>query len=464
MAQNLDERTVAAVATALGPAGVAVVRISGPEALAVADRVVRCKGVPPSARPAGAFFHADFTDGASAVVIDDGVVLVFHAPRSFTGEDTVELQGHGGAICARQLLQAVFRAGADPAGPGEFTRRAFLNGRLDLTQAEAVLDLIQAQTERAARAAREQASGALRRRVEALYDRLTAVCADVEAMLDFEEGELPPRFLAESRAEVGAIAAEVQALLATWGEGHLLRDGVLTVIAGAVNAGKSSLMNALLGRQRAIVSENPGTTRDTIEEGYNLNGIPLRLADTAGIREAACDVEREGISRARHLMEEADLVLYVVDGTLPVTESDRETVAGLPAERTVVVVNKSDLAGCADVQAVLDAFGMPSPVAVVLCSARAPGGIRELVREIEGKLAAAAGAHDGVAVGQRHAVELTAAHAALRGTAALLKSAEALVLAAVPLREAAEALGRITGRVYADDLLDAVFSRFCVGK
>jgi len=461
-----DGRTVAALATAAGVSGVAVVRISGPEAFAVADRVVRCAGAPPSRRPAGAFFHAVFTAGGpAAAAIDDGLALVFRAPRSYTGEDAVELQGHGGIVVARQVLQAVLSAGARAAGPGEFTRRAFLNGRLDLTQAEAVLDLIQAQTERAARAAREQAAGGLRRRMEALYDRLTALCADIEGMLDVEEGELPTRFLEEARGGIGAIAAEAQLLLATWGEGHLLRDGLLVVIAGRVNAGKSSLLNAILGRRRAIVSESPGTTRDTIEERYALNGIPLRLADTAGIRDTVCEVEREGVSRARLLMEEADIVLYVVDGTAPPDRADREALAALPAEGTLVVINKADRPECAGLAAVCASLGLPPAYGVIRCSAQAADGVRPVMDALQSKLdGVAAGPHDGVAIGQRHAAELTTAHAALRAAASLLAREDELLLAATKLREAAEAIGRITGRIYSDDLLDTIFSRFCVGK
>ncbi|MBM4163398.1 MAG: tRNA uridine-5-carboxymethylaminomethyl(34) synthesis GTPase MnmE [Lentisphaerae bacterium] len=460
----MPAQTIAALATAAGPAGVAVIRISGPEAFTVADRVARCAGHPPSQRPAGTFFHATFATGAAGEALDDGLVLIFRAPRSYTGEDTVELQGHGGPVVARQVLQAVFHAGAHPAGPGEFTRRAFLNGRLDLTQAEAVLDVIQAQTGRAARAAREQAAGGLRRRVEALYARLTAVCADIETLLDFEEGAMPPRFLDAARTELGAVVTEAQGLLATWGEGHVLRDGALTVIAGRVNAGKSSLLNALLGRARAIVSESPGTTRDTIEEGYNLKGIPLRLADTAGIRDAACAVEREGIARARQLTEAADWVIYVVDGTTPPNETDREAIAALPVERMIVAVNKADRPDCADNAALAAALNLPAAVAMPRCSALTPDGARSVVEVLQAKLEASAGTHEAVAISQRHAVELTTANAAIRRAISLLNHPEGLVLAATPLREAAEALGRITGRIFSDDLLDTVFARFCVGK
>lgn len=459
------KQTVAAVATAPGPAGVAIVRISGPESLAVADRVVRCAGTPPSCRPSGTFYHACFVDPCSGETVDDGLVLVFRAPRSYTGEDTVELQGHGGGIAAQRVLQAVFHAGAEAAGPGEFTKLAFLNGRIDLTQAEAVLDLIQAQTERAARAAREQAAGVLRRRAEALYERLTAICADIEAMLDFEEGELPERFLEERRGALDVVGEDVQVLMATWNEGRLLRDGLATVIAGRVNAGKSSLLNALLGSPRAIVSDAAGTTRDTIEEGYSLNGIPLRLIDTAGLRDTLEQVEREGIARARRALQDADVILYVVDGSEEADAYDRATLAALPAVRTILVVNKSDHAKYCSAAAVATALQMPPEMVAVACSAHEAGGVELVVHALSEKIVSAAGPqHEGVTVNQRHLVELKRAYAALLEGAALLHDSEALVLAAAPLRRAAEAMGRMTGRVYSEDLLETIFSRFCVGK
>jgi tRNA modification GTPase len=290
------------------------------------------------------------------------------------------------------------------------------------------------------------------------------VCADIETLLDFDEGEIPPQFWDTVRTELGAVVTEIQALLATWGEGHVLRDGVLTVIAGRVNAGKSSLLNALLGRPRAIVSETPGTTRDTIEEGYNLNGIPLRLADTAGIRDAACAVEREGIARARQLTEAADWVIYVVDGTTPPDETDREAIAALPVDRMIVVVNKADRPDCAGNTELAAALNLPDAVAMPRCSAITPDGVRSVVEVLKAKLEASAGTHEAVAISQRHAVELTTANAAIRRATRLLETPDGLVLAAIPLREAAEALGRITGRIYSDDLLDTVFMRFCVGK
>lgn len=284
-------------------------------------------------------------------------------------------------------------------------------------------------------------------------------------MLDFEEGELPERFLEEHRRALAAIAADMEALMATWNEGRLLRGGLLTVIAGRVNAGKSSLLNALLGCQRAIVSAVPGTTRDTIEEGYSLDGIPLRLVDTAGIREPPGKVEREGIARARKALEAADVILYVVDGSVSPKAADRETLATLPARRTILVVNKSDRPGYPGVAGVAEALQAPAALDAVACCTRDEGGVAGVVRALAAKIAAAAGPrHDGVAVGQRHLAELRHARAALTDGAALLRNSESLVLAAAPLRLAAEALGRITGRVYSDNLLDTVFSRFCVGK
>lgn len=464
MHTTTDERPIAALATAAGEAGVAVLRMSGPGVFDVADRLVRTSGAAPSARPAHACFHAKIVNPATGDGVDDAVVLVFRAPRSYTGEDTVEIQGHGGAVPARRLLQAALQAGAILAHPGEFTRRAFLNGRLDLTQAEAVADLIQSRTDRAAAAAREQLDGALGRQFGTLYDSITSVCCDVEAMLDLDEGDLPDTFLAQREQTLAEAAGVIDALLATWNEGRLLRDGARVVIAGRPNVGKSSLLNALLGQERAIVTAHPGTTRDTIEEGYSLDGIPVRLVDTAGLREATCEVERLGIERTRAMLERADVVLYVVDGSEPFGSEDAQAVGRLPADRSVVVLNKSDLV----VQTTEQQLRCRCLAPVVSVSARAVVGLDELRRVLAARLDKSCGARGSemhATVSERHRAGLTVACASVAGARQHLKGGETgLVLAARDLRQAAESVGMIVGRTYTDDLLDLIFSRFCVGK
>jgi len=446
------------MATAAGAAGVCVVRISGPGALAVGDRLVADAPRKPSQRAAGTFFHAVILHPQTRERIDDAVVLVYRAPHSFTGEDALEIQGHGGGIPSRRLLEAVLAAGARMAAPGEFTKRAFLNGKLDLTQAEAVCDFIQSKTDRAAHVARAQLDGALGQQVGQFYERMTAVCADVEHLLDFDEGELPERFTSRTAARVAELVGELERLATTWNEGHLLRDGALVVISGRPNAGKSSLLNALLGRNRAIVHEAPGTTRDAIEENYALNGVLLRLVDTAGLRETDNAVEKIGIGRARDLMRQADLNIHLVDQSVSGNENLCKKLSVLPAQRTLVGITKCDLPAGGEIR-------LPTDVARVRLSVRNGEGLEELKSAMSRLLGMDEESQGQPVISLRHVTELR--EAVRQGRAAceaLTAGSDHLVIAAGHLRAAAEALGRIVGRVYSDDLLDAIFSRFCVGK
>lgn len=458
MERALTAPPIAAIATATGAAGVCVVRVSGAGALEVGDRLVREAAIRPSRRVGGTFFHARVFDPLSGQAVDDAVVLVYRAPHSYTGEDTLEIQGHGGLLPSRLLLEAALAAGARLAEPGEFTKRAFLNGRIDLTQAEAVCDLIQARTERAAHLARAQLDGALGQRVGVLYERLTALCADVEHLLDFDEGEVPDGFMCDADMRLAGLKGELAALIGTWHEGHLLRDGALVVISGRPNAGKSSLLNALLGRNRAIVHHEPGTTRDAIEEGCALGGVPLRLVDTAGLRETDDDVETEGISRARAMMRQADVNIHLVDLTARAALAEVGRQDELEPARTVVGLAKCDLPWvCEPV--------LSEGLTAVRFSSKTGDGLEELRAAVLSKLGVAGELPGQPLVAMRHVTELrAAAEQAQLGGAALAEGPERLVIAANHLRDAAEALGRIVGRVYSADLLDAIFSRFCVGK
>ena len=473
-----DSDTIAAIATAPGAAGVAIVRVSGPGAKAVAGRVARRDF---AALPHGTFFHAKFHDPRDGAVIDDGMVLVFHSPRSYTGEDVVELQGHGGRTPARRLLGAVLAAGARQAGPGEFTRRAFLNGKLDLTQAEAVADLIASRTERAARAARSQLDGALGRRLDAIYDSAANICADLEAWLDVEEGEIDAPAITAIAGRIADLEGDIAREIASGHDGRILREGALVVISGVPNVGKSSLLNALLGMSRAIVSDEPGTTRDIVEEGISIDGIPLRLADTAGLRAAPGAIEREGVARAREIMSRADLHIHLLDASgAPLEEQFAALPQDLPRGATIIAVNKCDIAknGAPFFAATTAGHCGGSPAAVntqtgsaqgwSICyvSAKTGEGLDALRRMIVEKLGLPQQGGDAdIAVAERHRAELEEAldHAGL-ARANLLAGPEGCVLAANELRATAEALGRITGRVFSDELLDRVFSRFCVGK
>ncbi len=440
--------TIAALATAPGRGGVAVVRVSGPEAFRIASALT---GIAVDATRAGRFFHAAFRAPGGTGTLDDGLVLVFAAPRSYTGEDVVELQGHGGSIAPRRVLEACLAAGARLARRGEFTERAFLNGRLDLGAAEAVLDLIDAKTERAADDAAARLGGAASRALEALYAAALDVSSRLEHALDFSEEELPPGFAATLRATLGDLRAAVDRKLSTAREGRILREGARVVLAGAPNAGKSSLLNALLGTRRAIVSETAGTTRDAIEEWAEIGGWPVRLIDTAGLRATSDAVEAEGVARATALIDAADLVLRLV----PCAEAAdvRSVVGGGEAE--LRVWSKCD-----------QAAGGDAPRGGVRVSAVTGEGLGELRAAIAARLAerAAKSAEEtGADVTTRQKECLLAAQAALARADDALAGAD-WVVAANELRGAAEALGRMLGKVYSDDLLDALFSRFCVGK
>ena len=445
------EPAVAALATAPGPAGIAVVRLSGAGALPLADRLCAGARTPPSALPAGSFRLFRLRDPRDGSPLDEALVLVFRAPHSYTGEDVAEFQVHGGRETPSRVLSALFALGAAPAGPGEFTRRAFLNGRRSLDEAEAVMDLVGAQGERAARAAAEQLSGALGRRIDALFDGVLALCADVEATLDFTEEEtpglLPPDRFA---SRLDPVRADLAALADTFREGRLLREGALVVLSGPPNAGKSTLFNALLGADRAIVAAAPGTTRDSIEEALSLDGVPIRLADTAGLREASDPVEREGVDRARALAAGADLELRLVP-------PGDEPPAGC-GPGSIVVLSKCDL----------DAAPRPIPPGAIRASARTGEGLDALRAEILARLGAspARSGGQGAAANARHRALLATALAAIDDARALYlaRGEEAAVPAAGRLRAAAEALGAVTGRTYTDELLDTVFGRFCVGK
>ena len=458
-------RPVAALATAPGAAGIAVVRLSGEGALAIADKLCPGARTLPSALPAGSFRLVRLRDPRDGSAIDEALVLVFRAPHSYTGEDVVEFQTHGGRAAPARVLDALLALGAAPAGPGEFTRRAFLNGRIGLDRAEAVMDLVSAQGDRAARAAAEQLSGALGRRVDEIWERLLALCADIEATLDFTDEEAeglaaPIRF--DERA--AAIAGALRDLAATSREGRLLREGALVVLAGPPNAGKSTLFNRLLGERRAIVAPEAGTTRDSLEETLLLHGIPIRLVDTAGLREAGSAVEREGVERARGLAARADLVLAL----RPADEArDGHTVTRSHGPKTIFVETKSDLGPC-DSGTLRPCDPATREAAPPLRVSAVTG---EGIPELEDAILAALGANpaatgDGVAASERHAALLReAADAVDAARAAFAEGAEAAAVpAADRLRDAAESLARITGRSYTESLLDAVFGRFCVGK
>ncbi len=452
--------TIAAIATAPGEGGVAIIRVSGPDALAVADAVFRCPPPLPSQRRGGTFVFGRVVD-VNGAPIDEALLLLMRAPRSYTREDTVEIQCHGGPVVARNILQRVLGVGARAAEPGEFTKRAFLNGRIDLAQAEAVADLIRARSDRAAAAAIQQLAGSLSNEIVIIYESLIEASANVEATLDFSDQEIPPDVLDPVQGKLRATIAALRDLLGSWNEGHLLRDGATVVIAGKPNVGKSTLLNALLGRDRAIVSHVPGTTRDTIEESLVLDGYPIRLVDTAGIRETNCAVEQEGIRRANSELASADVCLYVVDASVGPDDEDRRFMACVQESKLIVVLNKVDLAGAPnkDISTICS-------LSTVYTSSKIGIGLSELrdaiVRKLSGGLTHSA--HHALISTRHRALIEEALQSTLAAAERLEQERGALDIAALQLRDATEAVGRIIGKSYHDELLDSIFGKFCIGK
>ena len=442
--------TVAAISTAAGTGAVAMIRISGPEAIAVAAKVC---GDQVSTQAAHETRHCKVRDDKGDV-IDDGLLTVMRSPKSYTGEDTVEFTGHGGILVSREVLARFFECGAEAAGPGEFTRRAFLNGKLDLTQAEGVMDLISAQTKLALKAARGQLEGHLGKQTTEARDELLGCLAHLEAFIDFPDEDIDPQTGKELNGRVQAVLDTTTRLLATADQGRILREGVRTVIYGPPNVGKSSLLNHLLGFDRAIVSETAGTTRDTIEETINLDGLPLRLIDTAGMREADDAIEAEGIQRTVHQIEQADLLLEVADGSAPRSE---DPASHRESSKHVLILNKCDLGEDASW----------SDIDAVRVSCLEKNGFDQLAKSIHETLQFNAvdwGEHQ-VAINARHQQSLLRAQEALKAALHQMdpQSTQA-ELAAIDLREALDALGEIPGKVDTEDLLGVIFSSFCIGK
>jgi len=456
MMNNVSD-TITAIATAPGEGAIAIVRVSGPQSMTIADAIFRGKGPPPSQRDAGTFLHGRIISHDETA--DEVLLLIYRAPRSYTREDSIEIQGHGGSAAARRILRCVLDAGARMAEPGEFTKRAFLNGRIDLLQAEAVLDLIRSRSDRAAASALEQLEGGLSHAFDAVYDHLLAVAADIEATLDFSEDELPSHLMSTISARLDSVESDLKGLLFTWDEGHVLRDGALIVIGGKPNVGKSTLLNQLLGVDRAIVNRMPGTTRDSIEEQIVINGYLVRLVDTAGLRPTDCEIEVEGIRRARQYVQKADILVYMVDGSRWMDDEDVACLKEKSDEKIVLVVNKSDLGLCESNRSYM------TKVTHVSCSLLAGNDVGRIRNVIAEKLSKLHVGQQRSVISERHRRLLVMALKDVAEAGLLINRSESdPALASSRLRAALETLGEVTGRVYHDELLNSIFSRFCIGK
>jgi len=452
--------TIAALATPAGASALAVIRITGPDT----ERLARgLFGSPPPPRAARRGRYAD-RDG---VPVDEVVFTFFPEPRSATGEHVLEISCHGNPFIAQRILEDLFARGCRPAEPGEFTRRAFLNGKMDLSQAEAVMDLISARSERALSAALRQLNGSLGRHLGPLVEQLISALAAVEAYIDFPEEDLPGENRESLRRMLEAVRDGARQLLATRRYGDLLRDGIRTVIAGETNAGKSSLLNRLLGSDRAIVSPEPGTTRDFIEERALVGPHGLRLIDTAGLNAAPGAVERLAIEKTLGCIEEADMIILVLDATRPTPPPDPRIAGRLTAGRTILALNKIDLLPGAGASGKAGAAaGLFPGLTAVPVSALTGAGIDELKSEMIRRADSfqPAAAEDAVAINARHAHALATADDCLGQSLAKLAANAPAELLASDLRGALDAFGEISGKIDSERVLDRLFSAFCIGK
>jgi tRNA modification GTPase len=467
----LCEDTIAAIATPLGEGGLALIRLSGPQALGLADKVFAPTGKS-SKKPSEAASHTIQygrieRDGRA---LDEVMLAVMRAPRTFTREDVVEITCHGGLLAARLVLDTVIQSGARLAEPGEFTKRAFLNGRIDLAQAEAVMDLIHSRTELALAAAHEQLAGKLSHRINRLRDDLVRTLAHVEAHIDFPDEDIAPDTRALLIQQLEGAVTFMDELLRTANEGQILRRGIRAAIVGRPNSGKSSLLNQLLGHDRAIVSSIPGTTRDTIEETTNIRGLPMVFIDTAGLRQAEDELEAEGIRRSRETLARAEFILHVLDASEPFATEDRNYLNEFAGKKRILVLNKVDLpqrfSWTADSKPGAPSEGKIGAAPVVEISCTTGLGLEQLKDAIKdavwsGEIKAEMLQ---VMINTRHQDALQRGRAATQATLDALRSDLTLELVALDLRIAVNAVGEIVGKTTTEDLLDSIFSQFCIGK
>ena len=491
MQYNMENDTIAAIATALSPSGISIVRISGPEAVSVASRVFQ--GVSLAACESHTVHYGHIVNPADGRVIDEVMVLILKAPRTYTREDTVEIDCHGGVLVTKRVLEAVLAAGARLAEPGEFTRRAYLNGRIDLSQAEAVAGVISAKNELSLKNSIRQLSGREREEISAIRAELLREIAQIEATLDDPEHLSFEGFDEVITRQTDAQAKRIKKLLDTADDGRKITEGIRTVIVGRPNAGKSSLMNLLLGEDRAIVTDIAGTTRDTLTEEVRMRGITLLLVDTAGIRETTDTVERIGVTRAQRAASEADLILYVADSSAPLDDNDRAILAACAGKPMIALLNKSDLPGMttaaelreavraaagdgfvasADGAAGAGASAEGAPVAgtgtdePIAISAKTGEGLADLEERITGMFFADRIRMDEecIITSERHKQALSAAADSLARVQESIAAGMSEDFYTIDLTAAYESLGSILGEEPDEDVINAIFAEFCMGK
>ncbi|QMV42188.1 tRNA uridine-5-carboxymethylaminomethyl(34) synthesis GTPase MnmE [Cohnella cholangitidis] len=458
----MNEDTIAAIATALGEGSIAVVRVSGQNAVDTVAKIFKSK-LDLREVPTHTVQYGWIVDPKQDAVLDEVLVTVMKGPRSFTAEDVVEISTHGGIVAVKSVLELVLRNGARLAEPGEFTKRAFLNGRIDLAQAEAVIDLIRSKSDRAFQVARKQAEGALSKKIVPMRQQLIELLAHVEVNIDYPEHDVESVTADFIRENCSSVLTQVNQLLIQSNEGKILREGIVTVIVGRPNAGKSSLLNALARDNKAIVTDIPGTTRDIVEESVSLSGIPLRLLDTAGIRETSDKVEQIGVERSRGALSDADLTLLVLNHHEELHEDERKLLEQLKDRSTIVVVNKIDLPGQLNIEEVERDY---SKERIVYLSAKEGQGIEDLEKAVSGLFFSGAVESGDITYvsNARHIALLHQTKQSLEDAIQATHEGVPIDLIQIDLAASWEALGQILGDAAGDSLLDQIFSQFCLGK
>lgn len=460
-----DEDTIAAIATPPGEGGIAVIRISGKNAVNILTKVFKRAG---NGRvdemQSHKLYRGHMIDHETGKRVDSVLCVLMNSPHSYTGEDVVEIHSHGGYLVPKKILNLLFKYGARPAQPGEFTLRAFLNGKMDLAQAEAVADVVNAQTEESLKQAEFQLEGILSQRVEEFKEVVLDVLAEIEAQVDFPEEDLDPVIKEEIAGRISSLIKQMERLISTYEEGRILKHGVYTAILGKPNVGKSSLLNQLVMKERAIVSPYPGTTRDFIEETLDVRGIPLRLVDTAGLRATADEIERVGVEITKKKAEEAELIIVLVDGSTNLDSDDFEVLNSIQRDKAILVINKGDLPQRVNKE---ELFRFVPKERMINTSAKLSWGIEELKDKIYEVLLGRKGHREGseiILTELRHKAALQKSKSNLFRFLDAIERGESPEFLAVDLRSAIDSLGEITGEITTEDILGKIFSKFCIGK
>lgn len=454
--------TIGAISTPAGEGGIAVIRVSGPESIESVSRIFRSKSKLPEV-PTHTVHYGYIVDPATNERVEEALVTVMRGPRSFTMEDVVEVSCHGGIISVKKVLDLLLEQGVRLAEPGEFTKRAFLNGRIDLTQAEAVIDLIRAKSDKAFKVALKQVEGGLSKKVKALRHRLVELMAHIEVNIDYPEHDVEELTKAFIKEKCSDAIAEIEDLLKTAEQGKVLREGIVTAIVGRPNVGKSSLLNALAQENKAIVTDILGTTRDVIEEYVNLNGIPLRMLDTAGIRETSDVVEQIGVERSRSALAEADLLLFVINQSEPMHEDEKRLLEEIKDRQSIVILNKTDLPQEADIRYI---EGRIPQERIVRMSVREGQGMTELEKAISSMFfSGQLESNDLTYVSNvRHIHLLKQAKRSLEEAYRAAEDRVPIDIVQIDIRSAWECLGEMIGDAVGESLIDQIFSQFCLGK